>query len=76
MMDIRKIPNLKMTNDKAQMSNQAQNLAKALINKLPCLSPPACRQTCLPAGRGRQVAKGHLEFRELLKISIVLTLKY
>jgi len=25
MMDIRKIPNLKMTNDKAQMSNQAQN---------------------------------------------------
>ena len=24
-MDIRKIPNLKMTNDKAQMSNQAQN---------------------------------------------------
>ena len=24
MMDIRKIPNLKMTNDKAQMSNQAQ----------------------------------------------------
>jgi len=26
MMDIRKIPNLKMTNDKAQMSNQAQNL--------------------------------------------------
>jgi len=23
MMDIRKIPNLKMTNDKAQMSNQA-----------------------------------------------------
>ena len=26
MMDIRKIPNLKMSNDKAQMSNQAQNL--------------------------------------------------
>jgi len=25
MMNIRKIPNLKMTNDKAQMSNQAQN---------------------------------------------------
>ncbi len=25
MMDIRKILNLKMTNDKAQMSNQAQN---------------------------------------------------
>jgi len=25
MMDIRKIPNLKMTNDKAQMSNQAPN---------------------------------------------------
>jgi len=58
---------LKLSKQFHTPDSEAQELAKALINKLPYLSPPACRQTCLPAGRGRQVAKGHLEFRELLK---------
>ena len=32
MMDIRKIPNLKMTNDKAQMSNQAIWIFRPYLN--------------------------------------------